>query len=895
MLSDNTTTVKSNTTAGEGFSIKRESAGKIISMLINMYSSPVTPIRELVMNGIEAHQLKQQATGENPGPVVIEINDDFPVSLLADVDVNASSTATVTITDYGVGMSEEEFRNIFLNIAVSSKDTSDEFVGGFGIGSKSVFMLSSTVDFTTTKNGVTTRAIISLTGNGTDSVITTTETGADSGTIVRFTIDQDKREAIVSRIGQEFTDYAEPGSIRLSVNGQEAATSEKYKALVPGQASFGGSLFQTHELDYKVDVTVIAKGEIPYHYTVENLGSYITDEMEPITREYGLLFDADNRYVADSVARRLAGLRDLVVRLDLSRDDITPSRESLIQSASLDKRIIFAIIDSMKANIQEVTDKISQARNSSEYVALLRDDAVVSQYADIIVYRIANLVRAPFNINTQKIDRLFTLDSPQVALCGEQSIDTQGFVKKVSSPFRAVFYSFEKSVKLKAYVEKYGKDCDLVNRIGGTLLKKDTPHQANINDIRSIVSFIPEFALQEVDYKQHEKDGTGVSYLGLIKSLFNVEFVDAQELRSQAMKVGGELYKAKGGPFRKGAAKPQGVKFSMAYRDNGKFALRHYANVTEIANDLEKGGELDHIITLYGIIVYSPDGRGKSQNVENALDLFNSVIHEQDEAFTLDDAEFQKLSKVFGEHDAIVVATNGAEVSDIKSSMNRRKNGRTLSYRRFGSQNIVPFVSVARNSIGNIEKLENTARDEVIKAMQVQLFLNTRSDLEELAFGKSYSNWNETIPDMALRISKEYTDRTAGWKRIQEVFGDEEYFCDLFESPQVDDKLKELSEYLESVYGAPFQETNKKDVNVFEFLNNNLGRYSLEVGDMFRNAYLNLNATGKNAVRHAGADSFHGITTSAEHREVATQVLEMIHTRVKEEREISKALRKFAS
>ncbi len=892
MLNTTTATVKSNTTAGQGFTIKQESAGKIIGMLINMYSSPVTPIRELAVNGIEAHQLKQQATGENPGSVVIEIEDDTPASLLSNDGEGVATTATVTITDYGVGMSEQEFRNIFLNIAMSSKDTSDEFVGGFGIGSKSVFMLSPTVDFTTTKNGKTTRAIISLTGNGTDSVITTTETGADSGTIVRFTIDQDKREAIVSRIGSEFTNYAEPGTVRLVINGQEIATSKKYKGLTPGQAAFDKPYCITYYTDdYKAQVTVVSKGDIPYRYTVENVSKLLDDEMVTTIGNYGRILSDFNASDIQTAARRLACFQDFTVRLDLTRDDITPSRESLIQSASLDKRIICAIVDTMEAKVRKVTETIATAQNASEYVSLLRNDAVVSEYAENIVDQIVGVSDSYVSSNLDEANRLYTVDSPQVALCGEQSFNKSVYSYGVRNPFGAVFYNFEKSVKLNAYVDNYGKDCDLVNRIGVVLsYGKD---YVDANAMKNALPLIPEFALKAVDY---EELGALTSYLELLKALFDVETVDAQELRAQAMKVGGELHKANGGSVRKVATKAQGIKFSMAYRENGKFVVRHYANVTDIANELETGGELDHITALYnGVRNDYSIGEEAIWEAETGLDLFNALLHVKSENFTLTESEFNDVMQVFGDHDAIVVATGGAKVENIATSMERRNNGRTLSYRNFGyGLSYRPFVIVECDSKNRPEKLKDVARDDVLKAMKVQLFLNTRSDLNDIANNGAPYYYYEPISEMAKRVIFTYSEKVAGWKRIQEVFGNKEYFKEMFVSPEVDGGLQELAQYLQDVYGNNAESWKSKDVEIAGFIAPEFEPYTYGVNDLLRKATSQLNVDESSTTRNAGVDRFSGLTTSKEHREIATLVLEVIFNKYKEVEKMAELMREFA-
>ena len=70
------------------------------------------------------------------------------------IEITAPTVANqnITIRDYGPGLSLEDVKNIFAKIAVSNKDHSDLFNGGFGIGSKSWFAVNTSFYVISTYN-----------------------------------------------------------------------------------------------------------------------------------------------------------------------------------------------------------------------------------------------------------------------------------------------------------------------------------------------------------------------------------------------------------------------------------------------------------------------------------------------------------------------------------------------------------------------------------------------------------------------------------------------------------------------------------------------------------------------------------------------------------------------
>src|SRR5688572_5020133 len=112
----------------------------IIDLLSNhLYSGPEVYLRELLQNGIDAIHARSMLEPGYRGEITIEVNPPRP-----------GSRPTLSFLDNGVGLTEEEIHRFLATIGQSSKnsefwDRPDDFIGRFGIGLLSCFVVSDEI------------------------------------------------------------------------------------------------------------------------------------------------------------------------------------------------------------------------------------------------------------------------------------------------------------------------------------------------------------------------------------------------------------------------------------------------------------------------------------------------------------------------------------------------------------------------------------------------------------------------------------------------------------------------------------------------------------------------------------------------------------------------------
>lgn len=119
-----------------GFDVAKQA--KLFHMLSNtLYTDKLSAvIRELCSNAFDSHVMAGCA--------------DAPIH----ITVPTFEKPVLVISDSGIGLTKEEALKTILCYLGSNKDTSNDFVGGWGIGSKSPFAYTNTYDVEVVKAGV---------------------------------------------------------------------------------------------------------------------------------------------------------------------------------------------------------------------------------------------------------------------------------------------------------------------------------------------------------------------------------------------------------------------------------------------------------------------------------------------------------------------------------------------------------------------------------------------------------------------------------------------------------------------------------------------------------------------------------------------------------------------
>lgn len=155
-------TTATNNTAFESSEFRMKSSAQAFKILSSsLYTDKeLAVLRELSANADDSHK----AADVYDKPIRIHLPTEMEPNLV--------------VTDYGLGMSKSDVFNLYTTYFSSSKQSSNELTGGFGIGSKSPFALTDTFNITSTKHGITLVATAYLDG-GVPKLLVLQETQTD--------------------------------------------------------------------------------------------------------------------------------------------------------------------------------------------------------------------------------------------------------------------------------------------------------------------------------------------------------------------------------------------------------------------------------------------------------------------------------------------------------------------------------------------------------------------------------------------------------------------------------------------------------------------------------------------------------------------------------------------
>ena len=192
---------------------KIEISGKTFRGLFgDLYANPLkSMIREIVANAHDANRC-----GGYEGPVEISINKDGP-------------DCYIEIKDHGIGMTHDDMVNMYTTFFRSTKDNSNEDIGGFGIGSKSPLAYADYFIATSVKDG---KKNIIVTSKNDDIpsyevMLKDVETSEGNGTTIRIPVKESDEQQIIQHCTNDLVGFKPIPT--LNVHGKDIKPYDVYE------------------------------------------------------------------------------------------------------------------------------------------------------------------------------------------------------------------------------------------------------------------------------------------------------------------------------------------------------------------------------------------------------------------------------------------------------------------------------------------------------------------------------------------------------------------------------------------------------------------------------------------------------------------------------------------
>lgn len=294
-----------------------EMNAKMYDILISkMYTNkPGAVIRELSANAWDAHV----EAGQQDKP--------FDIHLPSWLD------KTFFIRDYGTGIPHDRFEHIYTNVGSSTKENTNDLIGGFGLGSKTPFTMTDTFMVENWNNGIkSTWVCFKDKGEPSVSLVSKEPSDEPSGLKVSFSFD----EGDVPEFTKQVTRQLRYFPVKPNVTGGEGKI--EFENLPDG--------WETKEYFYSTLVSKYSHNR--KHYVVMGNVAY---ELNPDAFDYSYrdLFS-----------------KSLTIKVPIGSVDIPPSREHL-EMTPRTKVAITKVLDKIKTEYTEdLKAKINACKNEWE-------------------------------------------------------------------------------------------------------------------------------------------------------------------------------------------------------------------------------------------------------------------------------------------------------------------------------------------------------------------------------------------------------------------------------------------------------------------------------------------------------------------------------------------------
>lgn len=543
-----------------GYFVGEDSADIVTNILIHLYSTPVTPIREIFTNALEVNDFSR-------GKVRIDIETVSAnvggANILSNGGRSGVTSGVVTISDFGPGMSKDFVENFLLGLGLSTKRDSEGGIGGKGIGAKSASYVSKNAIWHTTKDGVTTNLVVSreddMTIGGTSKKITSSYTGEADGTKVIMPVDAETLHQILRGVNGSFIDFMNPDEVEFFVDSQEREVG-KYFA----ETSENGDVMLGRNSTEK-NFTILTLGNMPYEYPA-------------------------HRTVLDMVEKDYRGFRmndfcqSYVVNVNhIGREHIAPSRESVIVSNKLNQEIANAISANFRKKVDEFFEKFESVENGSEWFKLI----VENDDRDSIIRDIYRTVMSFSYGNDGYDNNFFRILKTSMTLAN--SFDLESKV--------AVF--FDDNQKANKAFDYRGTHSDSARVLGthlsskklGAFISEHNPFEFfNVGAVGYNTTYFDISSIMLPKKFEHIKQVS--SSAEFMEKFFGLEIVSQKDIRDKATDVGAEIVKNNPKKYPPATRKPRkdaGVRTTNAYGYFHNGEIDGFANnVNNLVNYIAK-------------------------------------------------------------------------------------------------------------------------------------------------------------------------------------------------------------------------------------------------------------------------------------------------------------------
>jgi len=377
-----------------GMSIDVSAMAHVMSILTELYSDvEMAVLREYATNALDAH-----VESGNTDPIWIEL----PTPLMP----------YLKIRDQGIGLNDEDIRDIYSKYGASTKRDSNDVVGMLGLGCKSALAYTDQFTLTGIKDGICTMVSVSREEDGSGSMTLVDQYETDEPNGVEISIPVKQHNDFEDK-AEELFRFWKPGTVL--VNGEEPKHVDGFW--------IADDLLLTQD----VDEDTIVMGNVPYPMS-DGYSSY------------------KNWHT--------------VAFVEIGTVYFTPSRESLMFNDTT-KATIEIVKDRVKTELEAAIQKqINDATTARDAMILVRDAGTMGY----------GKIEAKFQ--NKDIPREYKFDDRIIVLTGVKEYrrkdwdkyETVGLSTILDSVF---FYGYDsdswspyKRQKLEQWIEKQGENYD---------------------------------------------------------------------------------------------------------------------------------------------------------------------------------------------------------------------------------------------------------------------------------------------------------------------------------------------------------------------------------------------------------------------------------------------------